>query len=358
MYFRLLNAINRLNKKFLTITVHIAVWTCFFLLPIVFFPRSKDPNYQISEPVQWMFICINIYLVGFFYLNTQVMIPKLLANKKWLWYTLAIIVCLFLFVQLPRLFDDWIRAEMPQGSKHFRMRKRSLIPYPFTGSTAVFFLVFTVSTCMKVIQQWLGAEQRKKEIENEKLNTELSFLKSQINPHFLFNTLNNIYSMAVAKSDATAGAVMKLSSIMRYVISDTKHHLVPLEKELQFIQHYIDLQKLRLTDKVDIVYTTSGDVENKQIAPLIFIPFVENAFKYGISTKENSKIIIEVKANETQVVLIVNNAIITQQKELIENTGIGIKNSKRRLELLYPEMHQLNIKNENGHFTVNLTITK
>jgi hypothetical protein len=347
-----------LNRKLLTTIIHIAAWACFFLLPIVFFPRSRDPNYQLSTPIQVMWICINLYLVGFYYLNTQVIIPQLLAKKKWLWYALAIIVCLFVFVQIPRLFDDWIRAEMPpRPGRHFPSRKRSLIPYPFTGSTAVFFLVFTVSTCMKVIQQWLGAEQRKKEIENEKLNTELSFLKSQINPHFLFNTLNNIYSMAVAKSDATAGAVMKLSSIMRYVISDTKHHLVALEKELQFIQHYIDLQKLRLTDKVEIVYTTTGDVENKQIAPLIFIPFVENAFKYGISTKENSIITIDVTANETQVVLSVNNAIITQQKELIENTGIGIKNSKRRLELLYPEMHQLNIKNENGHFTVNLTIT-
>jgi LytS/YehU family sensor histidine kinase len=203
----------------------------------------------------------------------------------------------------------------------------------------------------------LGAEQTKKEIETEKLNTELSFLKSQINPHFLFNTLNNIYSLAVAKSDATAGAVLKLSSIMRYVITDTKHHLVPLEKELQFIQHYIDLQKVRLTDKVTLNFSISGEVENKQIAPLIFIPFVENAFKYGISAKENSTISIEVKVVDSEVILSVHNAIVTQQKELIENTGIGIKNSKRRLELLYPDKHELQVKNENGHFSVNLTIT-
>jgi LytS/YehU family sensor histidine kinase len=213
-----------------------------------------------------------------------------------------------------------------------------------------------VGTCIKVIQQWLGAEQRKKEIETEKLNTELSFLKSQINPHFLFNTLNNIYSLAVAKSDATAGAVLKLSSIMRYVITDTKHHLVPLEKELQFIQHYIDLQKVRLTDKMEINFSISGDVENKQIAPLIFIPFVENAFKYGISTKDNSRITIEVKADNHAVILHVHNAIVTQQVEKTDHTGIGIKNSKRRLELLYPDNHELEVINDKGHFTVNLTI--
>jgi LytS/YehU family sensor histidine kinase len=246
---------------------------------------------------------------------------------------------------------------MPPRPRKFPIRKRSIIPYPFTGSTAVFFLVFTVSTCIKVIQQWLGAEQKKKEIETEKLNTELSFLKSQINPHFLFNTLNNIYSLAVAKSDATAGAVLKLSAIMRYVITDTKHHLVALEKEIQFIQHYIDLQKVRLTDKMEVVFTVTGEVGSKQIAPLIFIPFVENAFKYGISTKENSKILIEIKAGDKEVILSVDNAIVTQQKDTGENTGIGIKNSKRRLELLYPDKHDLQVIKENGHFTVNLTIT-
>jgi LytS/YehU family sensor histidine kinase len=301
---------------------------------------------------------MNFYLVGFYYLNTEVMIPKLLARQKWFWYFLAIVVCLLLYVQIPRLFDDWIRAELPARGKLRHFRKRSIIPYPFTGTTAVFFLVFTVSTCIKVIQQWLGAEKNKQEIENEKLNTELSFLKSQINPHFLFNTLNNIYSLAIIKSEATAGAVMKLSSIMRYVISDTKQHWVPLEKELLFIQHYIDLQKVRLTEKVKINFTVNGDVANKQIAPLIFIPFVENAFKYGISTKENSEIIINVEVQGNEIKLTVENPIVTIEKELEENTGIGLKNTKRRLVLLYPDAHKLEVKKENKHFKVNLTLIK
>lgn len=302
-----------------------------------------------------MFVCINLFLVAFYYLNTQVLIPRLLAKKKWFLYFLVVLVCLFLFTTIPHLFDSWIREGMPPRPKNFP-RRRSLIPYPFTGSTAVFFLVFTVSTSTKLIQQWLKAEERKKEIEREKLNTELSFLKSQINPHFLFNTLNNIYSLAVSKSDATPGAILKLSSIMRYVISDTKQHVVPLEKELEFIQHYIDLQRVRLTDKTQIHFTTSGNVSAKQVAPLIFIPFVENAFKYGISTKENSVITIDVKAENNEVTLFVKNAIFSQ-KDKNQNTGIGIKNSERRLELLYPETHRLKVENENGFFTVNLSIT-
>lgn len=307
----------------------------------------------------WMLFCMNLFLLFFYYFNTEFLIPRLLAKRKWLWYTLAVVLCLFAYTQIPPLFDDAIRADLPEKfAKRYGKHRRSLFRDPFTGTTAVFFLVFTVGTCIKVIQQWLAAEQNKKEVETEKLNTELSFLKSQINPHFLFNTLNNIYSLAIIKSDATAGAVLKLSSIMRYVISDTKQHWVPLEKEIQFIQHYIDLQKVRLTEKVKINFSVNGDVTTKQIAPLLFIPFIENAFKYGISTKDYSEIVIKVDITPADINLFVDNRIVTNEKELHENTGIGLKNTKRRLELLYPDKHSLNVKNENNHFTVHLTLLK
>lgn len=348
-----------MNKKFLIIIVHIAAWACFFLLPFVFFLRPRDPNFQVSTPVVSMLISLNLYLLIFYYFNTELLIPKLLVHKKWLWYTLAILACLFAYVQIPKLFEDAIRADLPEKvARRIARARRTTWRNPFNGTTAVFFLVFTVGTCIKLIQQWLSSEQNRREIENDKLNTELSFLKSQINPHFLFNTLNNIYSLAVAKSDATAPAVMKLSSIMRYVISDTKQHWVPLEKEIQFVQHYIDLQKVRLTEKVKIDFIVSGPVEGKQVPPLLFIPFVENAFKYGISTKENSHIIIKVEVEGKEIKLMVDNLMITHEKELNGNTGIGLKNTKRRLELLYPEGHQLNVKKQDKHFIVDLTLSK
>ena len=344
-----------MNKKILLVTIHLAAWACFFLLPVVFFPRSKDPQYQMSEIVKWMFFCMNVYLVLFFYLNTQVLIPKLLARRKWLLYSLAIIAILSFFIYIPRFFEDALNSELVQKGK-FKFGRRKHHFYPFTGGTAVFFLVFTVSTCMKVIQQWLAAENRQKLIETEKLNTELSFLKSQINPHFLFNTLNYIYSLAVVKSDATAGAVMKLSSIMRYVLSDTKQHLVPLEKEVQFIQHFIDLQKVRLTDKIKINFTVTGNVEGKQVAPLIFIPFVENAFKYGISTKEASEINISIDCTENQVIFTSDNRVLATDTNSENNNGIGLQNTKRRLEISYPGKHQLTISKKDDHFNVELKI--
>src|SRR4051794_16214120 len=242
-----------------------------------------------------MFVCLDAFLLIFYYANIHILIPRLLSNKKWFWYILAVVGCFIIFASIHRYFEYLMQLEMPEKWRfRMEMRKRSFL-YPFRGPYAVFFLVFTVSTCTKVIQEWLGIEEKKKQVETEKLATELSFLRSQINPHFLFNTLNNIYSLAVVKSDATPVAVLKLSSIMRYVLNETKHDLVPLEKEIEFIQHFIELQKIRITDKVNIQLLVEGETEKKQIAPLILIPFVENAFKYGISTKEQTDIKFRVK---------------------------------------------------------------
>lgn len=347
-----------LNKKLLTITIHVAAWACFFLLPIVFFPRPRDGEFQFSETMIWRFICIDAYLVLFYYSNTLFLIPRLLTKKKWFWYTLIIIALLFLFLFLHKVFDDLVRTEIADKIKFRGPRRRRFYLYPFTGSSAVFFLVFTVSTCSRVIQEWLGIESKKQEIENEKLGTELSFLKSQINPHFLFNTLNNIYSLAVVKSDATADAVLKLSSIMRYVLYETKNDIVLLDKEIQFIRHYIELQKVRLTDKVTIEFIVEGETEAKQIAPLILIAFVENAFKYGVSSKEVSQIFFQIKVTEDEISFTAKNDIVSSDKGNENNTGIGLKNTRRRLELLYPDAHQLTVGEENRKFIVNLILKK
>lgn len=310
----------------------------------------------MSETLKLMFFCMNVYLVIFYYLNTHFIIPQLLAKKRWIYYSLAVIACLIIFIYIPKFFEDALNTENPNRIKKMGRKRHQL--YPFTGGTAVFFLVFTVSTCIKVIQQWLSAEQRQKLIETEKLNTELSFLKSQINPHFLFNTLNNIYSLAVVKSDATAPAIMKLSSIMRYVLSDTRQHLVPLEKEIEFIQHYIDLQKVRLTDKIKINLAVIGDPEGQQIAPLLFIPFVENAFKYGISTREDSEINISIDIKPGEIEFKTDNRILAIETDIEKKNGIGLKNTRRRLEILYADKHSLEINRKDDHFYVHLKISQ
>jgi sensor histidine kinase YesM len=227
----------------------------------------------------------------------------------------------------------------------------------FQGSYAIFMLVFTIGTCIAVMQRWLLAEQTKKEVETEKLNTELSFLKSQINPHFFFNNLNNIYSLAVTGSSQTASAVMRLSSIMRYLLSDTQSDKVPLENEINFIKNYIDLQSVRITDKVKVTLLVEGDANNLQIAPLLFIPFIENAFKYGVSAKESSDIFFKIEAKDNTVLFVGKNNIIKSENAIHETTGIGINNVKRRLELLYPDKYSLQVLQSEKTFSVQLYIS-
>ncbi len=283
-------------------------------------------------------------------------------KEKWGMYILSIIAALLIFLFLPKYIAELIAApdvhpliniDASKGPPRPRMRRRGLVD---TYNIAIFFLVFTVGTCIAVIQRWLKTEETRKETESEKLNTELSFLKSQINPHFFFNTLNNIYSLAIVRSEKTAPAVMKLSYIMRYILTETTQDYVPLQNEVEFIHNYIELQQVRLTEKTHVSFESIGEIENKLIAPLLFIPFVENAFKYGISTKHDSSIEINLAVVENKIEFKVKNFIVASESNMLENTGIGINNVKRRLELMYPGKHQLDFEAKDNYYYVHLEI--
>ena len=368
------------NKRIIIIIVHAAVWICFFLLPYIFSSRPEEfaPNASINKYYITLFICINVFLCAFYYFNTLLLIPKLLLRRKWFLYILIITSSLVIFLYVPKEITNWIsgtteetlrhdfwqrRQEMLKSVPNYIQNNQNLIHRPphrnnrmwyFPGSYAIFILVFTVGTCIVLMQEWLKIEQKKDEIEHEKINTELSFLKSQVNPHFFFNTLNNIYSLAVIGSDQTAPAIMKLSSIMRYILTETQTNLVPLQNEIDFITNFIDLQSVRLTDKVKVNFKAEGDIEPLQIAPLLFIPFIENAFKYGISTKEKTVIAINLLAASNKLSFTVSNTIVKAIRA--ETTGIGINNVKRRLELLYPGKHDLRVEEQNNQFIVHLDI--
>jgi LytS/YehU family sensor histidine kinase len=193
-------------------------------------------------------------------------------------------------------------------------------------------------------------------IKEEKLHIELNSLKAQINPHFLFNTLNSIYALAVKNDEKTADAVINLSELMRYIIKDAHNNKVPLEKELNYISNYIDLQRSRLGNTARIYFTADGDARQKEIAPLLLITFIENAFKYGINPDEDSEIRIQLDIKNTDLHLQVYNKKV-KTGNAINSTCIGIKNTKERLQLLYPSKHTISITDNNSYFLVNLTIT-
>ncbi len=196
-----------------------------------------------------------------------------------------------------------------------------------------------------------------KQLNKEKINAELSYLKAQINPHFLFNTLNSIYSLAIIKSDLTATSIVRLSGMMRYVLSETAEKFVSLEKEMNYIDSYIDLQKMRLGETALVNYSFNGNVKEKIIAPLVLIPFIENAFKHGVNPEEPSQIDIQISVSETNLYLHVFNLKVPHRMDRGAHSGLGLENGKHQLQYLYPNKHQLKIDNNNFSFTVNLNLS-
>ena len=372
-----------MKKLTVQIVIHIAAWLCFLLLPFLFYPHPAevDISYFQEHYFTTFFLINNGFLIAFYYLNTYAFIPRLLDQKKFLGYAALILGLLIFFCILPRIYHGLFPNSAPfngaqtgrQGTAPFNAGQFNgaqpgqpggrppgpprVRPIISAGNLAVFLMVFVFSTGIRVINQWLRSEQRNKEIANEKLKAELSFLKAQINPHFLFNTLNNIYALATAQSEQTAAAIMKLSSIMRYVLTEARNDLVPLEKEILFTSHYIELQKMRLTDKTIVDFSVRGEPLGHQIAPLLLLPFVENAFKYGISTRERSpiNILLEIQKDSLNF-KICNQKHLNTLLRVSDNTGIGISNTKRRLDLFYEDRYSLEIDDKTNEFSVHLKI--
>lgn len=267
----------------------------------------------------------------------------------------------------PHIAERGSREHGPGGGRGFERRPGERgrgdfgsgprwYPMGYT-SVFIFILIMALSTASKVVQQWKLTERRIAQAEADKASAELSFLKAQINPHFLFNTLNNIYSLILTGNENAADSVMKLSNIMRYVTDDVTHDFVPLQSEIDCINDYIELQRLRIGKNSPIDFTVSGDPKRKVIAPLVLMTFVENVFKYGISKREHSPIFIKIEISDISISFFCENLVFINKGET-ENpsTGIGIKNTVQRLKHLYPDKYILDIVNDGKEYKVNLTL--
>lgn len=217
------------------------------------------------------------------------------------------------------------------------------------------FIMLIIGGMLRLAYSFLKSENKKKSLENATLNAEVDLLKAQINPHFLFNTLNSIYSLATVKSDKTDVAILKLSELLRYALYDTADDKVALFQDIQYINNYIDLQRLRLSNKVTVLYSVEGNVDNKIIAPMLLITFIENAFKHGVSYLQQCLIKIDIRIFDEILTLEVTNPII--ENNSFATGGIGLKNVQRRLALLYPHQHELHITQNQHQFSVSLKIS-
>lgn len=351
--------------------LHIFGWVLFFSLILGFMNRSSDAL-SLTRFFEPDFLLFAAVYVSLFYTNAYVLIPQLYLKQKYLLYFL-ISLLLFAGVYTLRPYDRLLAHQVRPANAAPFPEFRRMPPPPRDGpmpqrpgpdkrgrgldiiSVVLFLSVWSFSTALPIIRQWRQSERRALQAEADRVNAELSFLKAQINPHFLFNTLNNIYSLSIANSGQTPAAILKLSEILHYITDDVRADFVPLQSEVDCVRNYIELQKLRLTDKVDVRFAINGTLAGKQIAPLLFMTFIENAFKYGISSHESCIINIAINAGEQSIAFFCRNKIMVKNA-VEERAGVGIGNAKKRLEYLYAGKYLLNIDTENGHFSVHLTI--
>ncbi|WP_242527874.1 sensor histidine kinase [Allomuricauda sp. CAU 1633] len=212
-----------------------------------------------------------------------------------------------------------------------------------------------VSAFLRVYLEWRKNEDLRKKVENEKVSSELQFLKTQLNPHFLFNSLNAIYSLTVKNSRTASDAIISLSELMRYMLYETDKEMVPLGKELEYIKNYVQLQRLRLSDSANVNLKISGEYKGKEIPPVLFISFIENAFKYGTDYEGKTYVDINFTIANNSIHFRVENKIGVQRKE-DPNSGVGLENIKNRLKLLYPDSHRLHISDDGETFVVDMTL--
>lgn len=296
--------------------------------------------------------------------NVEILLPRLYFNKKQIAYTLASLMLLVAIV----LLVDWDGAPW---AEHFTRQKnvvggRGGGPHSgnagyrsmkYIGMAMPYFTALIGSTLFEVARFANRKEREATEFRSEKLEAELKFLKSQINPHFLFNALNNIYALTVIKSDQAPDNLLKLSGMLRYMLYDCKADRVPLGKEIEYLHHFIDLNLLKDSRGLNVQVQLDESRPALSIAPMLLIPFVENAFKHSkIEDRANGWIRIHLETTTNQIRFTVENSVPESAHVKDQVGGIGLKNVRRQLELLYPEHHELTIETEADTFRVSLVL--
>ncbi|HKK88992.1 MAG TPA: histidine kinase [Saprospiraceae bacterium] len=301
----------------------------------------------------WMSRALNILSVIFLiFFNLSILIPDYLKSKGWMSYAFSILVFLGIFSPLRIVYLYFLYANSPEN-RQVLLEEQSL--YYLAD-----FLIIFLSTTIKLSTDWVWNQRRMNKLEKQNIQSEIKLLKAQINPHFLFNTLNNIYALSLKNDPNTPEVILKLSGILRYILYECNEKEVPLLKEWTYIENYIDLEKLRLSNPVKLEFEAEIKNDKFQFAPLILMTFVENAFKHGLKNQDADTFIrIKLYQEGRQMSFnIVNSKPPVVPQGARERRGIGLENIKKRLELLYPAQYELDIKNTREQYQINLQIDK
>lgn len=322
-------------------SLHGLVW----LFLVAIFTLVATGGFSSSRGFLVHFVVMSLLNIIIFYINLYLIVPYTLNRRKFfLWLVSSLtLIALFTLVKYAESFYMFFLSNM-----EITIKGKKVASFEFWESIISFavvngFFVF-LSIVYKFAVDWFFNEKEKIDLEKQSLTAELSFLRSQINPHFLFNSLNNIYALAYQKSDDAPYAILKLSEIMRYMLYESNDDTVLLSKEINYLKSYIDLQKLRFRGEAQIEVLVEGDVQQQLIVPLILISFVENAFKHGLATDKENPIKISISVFENNLMFVLTN--LRNKKVNKDKTGgIGMVNVKRRLDLTYPGKYKLNVQN-------------
>lgn len=320
----------------------IAFW--FFLLVLPFLNAYTDGDMERIEFLKKTFPA-SLVSVPFFYANTLWLARKYLNNSRMAHYFVGVLILFVLHWLIQWKIKSFIITEFKVNLFDFR----TLIPVLFITSMS------TLSSILLYLQQ---QDEFYKELKAEKTVSELAFLRSQISPHFIFNVLNGLVYLIRTNSKLAEETTIKLSKMIRYVLYESDSRQVVLSQEVEYLRNYIELQTVRFGEDVAIDFKTEGLLQDQIIEPMLLIPFVENAFKHGVGMIEDPFISIKLACENNILSFEVQNKITPEKPENRDRqSGIGLKNVKRRLELLYPQLHQLVIDQQNQLFTVQLQLT-
>lgn len=320
---------------------HISFWVILWLLTFFAISRFENPTYALGFSA-----CLILPIIIPVYIHL-VVFDRFFLTKKYILYILLLLSLVIVFGLINELIMQVFMEAEVEGYI----------------TILVFILMFTGFKYLEIgTKQQFQIEREEAmriKAQERQVSAELNLLKSQVNPHFLFNTLNNIYSLILEKDEKAGEAVLKLSGLLRYLLDSSSQKYVSLNKECEFIENYLALEKIRLANRCSISFLLTGDPIGKKITPMLLIPFVENAFKHGISSSpDKNHIIIELEILETEIKFYVENGIVERKNHIKEKANsTGLENVKRRLDLVYPNKHQLTINESTDIFKVELLMT-
>lgn len=355
------------SQRLLTPLIHVLAWGLLALALFLFQPMQG----RVVLPVEYWVRqgALLLLWLGAFYATTRLSVPRLLLRGRTGWFVLALVATVVVITLLGRFLENALHlSDLMRQAFHAAdeaSRRVAGPPRPPRGrfdlvGLLITLLVLGIGTAITVVQHWQQEARLRERLDQQRVEAELSLLKAQINPHFFFNTLNNIYSLTLIDGERARAALHRLSRMMRYVLYDTASGHAQLSQEVAFIQDYITLMQLRLTDRVQVTFEHPEPVREVLIAPMILLPFVENAFKHGVAATAPSRIHIAVRQPTPQQLEIdVRNTLFPKAStDLAGSNGIGLTNTQRRLDLLYPGRYtlQVNPHTPDNEFEVKLVV--